>query len=649
MKTFFILFIAILSSITVTSQIPDHVPSTGLRGWWSFSGNTLDASGNNINGTITGGTLVPDRHGRAASSYLFDGSNDWINLGDNNLLDMHTSDWTISAWIKTTSTEARIFSKGTHGGSQPGYDLMIYPSSGGRAAVILGTGHEHIIKSDNPVNDNKWHLITGVIDRHGLIKLYVDGIEQTATADISDHASDDIAAGTYNATIGVSYCYYGSPNSLNEFFFGQIDEVGVWGRALTSCEILDLYHEHSRNSSTTVTQCYSYTAPDDTVYTTSGIITSVIPSATGCDSIITTDLTITGSSTSHLTVKACESYVAPDDSEYTASGTITVVIPNAAGCDSIMTIDLKIAKKTSSSIQITACDSYIAPDGASYATSGIKTAVIPNSEGCDSTITIDLKILKSTTSHLTVNADDSYTGPDDSVYTATGIITVVIPNAAGCDSVITIDLTIAKSTASHITVTSCDRYTAPDGAVYTTSGIKTAVIPNAAGSDSTITIDLTIQTVTISVTQADNLLSANASPAFYRWLDCSNNSLPVTGENGQSFTAMADGDYAVEITQGGCVDTSACYTVDIADAIGNTVGRNILVYPNPTRGLVFIDLGTKIQEGEVTISDVHGNQVKNFQFFDHQIIKVRIDEPAGIYLMTITAGNKRTPFRIIKK
>ena len=48
------------------------------------------------------------------------------------------------------------------------------------------------------------------------------------------------------------------------------------------------------NTDTTivVTSCNSYTAPDNQVYSTSGIYTAVIPSSIGCDSVITIDLTL---------------------------------------------------------------------------------------------------------------------------------------------------------------------------------------------------------------------------------------------------------------------------------------------------------------------------------------------------------------------
>src|SRR5690606_38357929 len=146
-------------------------------------------------------------------------------------------------------------------------------------------------------------------------------------------------------------------------------------------------------------------------------------------------------------------------------------------------------------------------------------------------------------------------------------------------------------TSSTINVTACESYTAPDGQVHTTSGVKMAILPNQAGCDSTITINLTINTVDVSVTQNGLMLTANATADFYQWLDCNNGHSIIEGETRQSFTATNNGSYAVEITQNNCIDTSACYTITTLGVLENTFKNGLTVYPNPTRGIVTIDLG----------------------------------------------------------
>ncbi len=167
----------------------------------------------------------------------------------------------------------------------------------------------------------------------------------------------------------------------------------------------------------------------------------------------------------------------------------------------------------------------------------------------------------------------------------------------GTESTIVLPIVIKSlHTASAISETACGNYSAPDGTTYTTSGIKTAVIPNAAGCDSTITINLTVNNIDVSVAQNGVTLSANTTTAIYQWLDCNNGKSIINGETNQSFTATKNGSYAVEITQNNCVDTSACNAINSVGILENTFDNEITVYPNPTEGIVKIDLGAVFTE-----------------------------------------------------
>lgn len=71
----------------------------------------------------------------------------------------------------------------------------------------------------------------------------------------------------------------------------------------------------------------------------------------------------------------------------------------------------------------------------------------------------------------------------------------------------------------------------------------------------------------VSVTQNLSVFTAGAINASFQWIDCSTMS-PIPGETNQSFSATANGSYAVVVTQNGCTDTSSCYSI-------NNLGLNI--------------------------------------------------------------------------
>ncbi|MCB9203635.1 MAG: hypothetical protein H6603_01550 [Flavobacteriales bacterium] len=92
----------------------------------------------------------------------------------------------------------------------------------------------------------------------------------------------------------------------------------------------------------------------------------------------------------------------------------------------------------------------------------------------------------------------------------------------------------------------CGSYTSPLGNVYTASASFTETIDNTLGCDSVISIDLTINNADASVSQNGTTLTADVAGASYQWLDCNNGNAVVNGENGQSFTPLASGEYALK-------------------------------------------------------------------------------------------------------
>ncbi len=126
----------------------------------------------------------------------------------------------------------------------------------------------------------------------------------------------------------------------------------------------------------------------------SGAPQQLLTTSTGCDSLVTLDLTFISSSSATDVISACDSYTWIDGTEYTASNnTATFVIPNAAGCDSTITLDLTILSSSTSEDIQTACDTFTWIDGNTYTESNnTATFTVPNAAGCDSTITLNLTV-----------------------------------------------------------------------------------------------------------------------------------------------------------------------------------------------------------------------------------------------------------------
>jgi hypothetical protein len=308
---------------------------------------------------------------------------------------------------------------------------------------------------------------------------------------------------------------------------------------------------------------------------------------------------------------ACDSYTVPSgDETYTANGVYYDTIPNAIGCDSILTINLTINySNTGIDVRI-ACSSYTWIDGNTYTSNNnTATQTLTNINGCDSVVTLDLTINYSNTGTGVITACDSYTWIDGNTYTSSNnTATHYLTNVNGCDSVVTLDLTINYSNSGTDVITACDSYTWIDGNTYTLSNnTATHTLTNLNGCDSVLTLDLTINTVNISVAENDITLTANESGASYQWIDCNDNNNPISGETSQSFTATENGSYAVIVDNGLCVDTSTCYTIT-GVGINDIRNGSINIYPNPTSGIIEIDLADN-KINKISIADISGRKI----------------------------------------
>ena len=148
---------------------------------------------------------------------------------------------------------------------------------------------------------------------------------------------------------------------------------------------------------------------------------SHIPNVAGCDSTITTTLTVIPNSSSSASVSICQgtSHTLPDGSSQNTSGVYVSHILNAAGCDSTITTTLTVIPNSSSSASASICQgsSHTLPDGSSQNTTGVYVSHIPNSAGCDSVITTTLTVKANTSSSASVSICQgaTYTLPDGSL------------------------------------------------------------------------------------------------------------------------------------------------------------------------------------------------------------------------------------------
>ncbi|MCD6067963.1 MAG: gliding motility-related protein [Bacteroidetes bacterium] len=413
----------------------------------------------------------------------------------------------------------------------------------------------------------------------------------------------------------------------------------------TASQVFTVSEPGASVSTVTATSCDAYTL-NSTTYTSDGTYTQILTgaSSTGCDSTITLSLTIRHSSASTMNATACSSYTL-NGTTYNTNGTYTQMFTNAAGCDSTLTLNLTVNQPSTSTLNETTCVSYTL-NGTTYTASGTYTQNLTNAAGCDSTLTLNLIVNQPSVSTLNETTCVSYT-LNGTTYTASGTYTQNLTNAAGCDSTLTLNLTVNQPSVSTLNETTCVSYTL-NGTTYNASGTYTQNVTNVSGCDSTITLNLTINNVDVSVTQNGETITANASGAAYQWMDCTTN-LPVSGETNQSFTATANGDYAVIVTNSGCSDTSLCTNIaGIGMKDIKTELNQVTVFPNPFSNMITVS-ATVMQSATIEICNAIGEKV---YITEMKGTTMNIDLNKlenGVYILKLTNGNILSTKRIVKQ
>jgi hypothetical protein len=349
-------------------------------------------------------------------------------------------------------------------------------------------------------NSTATHLLTNAAGCDSLVTLNLTIKNTTASTDVVS------ACGSYSWIDGNTYT---SSNSTATHLL--TNAAGCDSLVTLSLTIMD-----ATASTDNVSACGSHTWIDGNTYTSSNsTATHLLTSTSGCDSLVTLNLTITNTTASTDIVSACGSYTWIDGNTYTSSNNTATHTLTSAGCDSLVTLNLTILDATVSTDVVSACGSYAWIDGNTYTSSNTTaTHLLTNVAGCDSLVTLSLTIKGATTSTDVISACGGYTWIDGNTYTSSNnIATHLLTNAAGCDSLVTLNLTIKDATTSTDVISSCSSYMWIDGNTYTSSNsIATHLLTNAAGCDSLVTLNLTIMDVTAST----NVVSACGS---YTWID----------------------------------------------------------------------------------------------------------------------------------
>jgi len=205
-------------------------PTNGLVAYYPFNGNANDESGNGNNATNQNATLCPDRFGNPNSAFFFNGTNATL-WGTNSFLNIG-ADYTMSIWFATWDTNLAYQQMiGTL--PNPAIDLSYnLPLNGAQGCVELSIG-----------DGGTWLQPT---QQHGPRQDYAPNQWYQVVAMKSGSSYSTFVNGVLDASFGRSSGSLLVTLLFGAGFYGGLDDIRVYNRALTTNEVQQLYAYESR-------------------------------------------------------------------------------------------------------------------------------------------------------------------------------------------------------------------------------------------------------------------------------------------------------------------------------------------------------------------------------------------------------------------
>ncbi|HEY9084177.1 MAG TPA: LamG-like jellyroll fold domain-containing protein, partial [Vicingaceae bacterium] len=545
------------------------------------------------------------------NSLHFDGVNDYVSAPLPTVFsNINANSITIETWIKPQSS---VFSRVVF--AQLNASNFISVSTGGSNQIYFYINNTVGVATNASLPLNQWtHVACTWNGTTQQTEVYFNGMLQTTIAGGSSSTGND------------NIMTIGSRTNGAQYFNGELDELRIWDVKRSVCDINSSMNSEFTQAQPNLVAYYNFNQ---------GV-------AGGNNSTVTSLLDFTTNHNGTLN----NFMLGGTTSNWVSSGAVINQVNQNNG--TINSIDTRVE-----------CGSLLWIDGNTYSSNNntaTHTLVGGSVNGCDSIVTLNLTINNSSAGTDIVSACNSYTWIDNVTYTSsnnTATHTLTGANINGCDSIVTLNLTINNSTSGTDIVSACDSYTWIDNVTYTSSNntaTHTLTGANVNGCDSIVTLNLTIINIDNSVTNNTPTLTANQSGASYRWLDCDNGNAVINGETSQSFTATVTGNYAVEITVGNCVDTSACENIIVVGIDEESPNFNVSIFPNPTNGLITINFNDGInQETNYIVTSIEGKVITTqTNIVTNNVIIDLSNESKGVYFLKINSGNNNAVYKLIK-
>jgi hypothetical protein len=234
----FLLFVGfVLLQMCSFAQTPVWLPISNLIAWYPKSGNFIDSSGNGFNASNFGAIATTDRYNITNKAYAYGISN--CNTYAQSTINTNsiTNATSISFWFYLNTS---VCSNPTILQLHNGCATCVGNFEASWNTSINSLIIKHQLTATNIVLDTVstmapgiWYHVTYV--NNGInAKFYINGIIHKTQTSLT------------NFTLGNNLVFGKNSFVSNSSFNGKLDDVAIWSRALTPCEVHTLYESISQ-------------------------------------------------------------------------------------------------------------------------------------------------------------------------------------------------------------------------------------------------------------------------------------------------------------------------------------------------------------------------------------------------------------------
>ncbi len=287
---------AITASLTTNLVELLHFNGSGAIANAAAIAAAVGTSGTASNANAAGMTYTAS--GKLNSAITFDGTDDYVDIA---YTQTAVSDYSISAWFKTSNGGNNVILQDRGGGAGSSLTLGIGNNPGGCAAGKISYGLDsntiYIGKcTSSAYNDGNWHHVLAVWD--GTSGVAVAATQFTIYVDGTAAATSSVTVGTPpNAPLtGLGNTKIGRHDAWGVNYNGSIDEVAVWTRPIGATEAQQIFRRGGNRvkfqlKSCTLSNCSdiaTWKGPDNTNATYFTEINNNGIQSTGLGNVLTT-------------------------------------------------------------------------------------------------------------------------------------------------------------------------------------------------------------------------------------------------------------------------------------------------------------------------------------------------------------------------